>query len=80
MSVVHRVTGFHKVSERLERQFDVPTELVEQARSIANAPADAQQAPGAFALSQAAAHTLSQLLNVPMSSDQFDWFIEPVER
>lgn len=79
MSVVHRVTGFHKVTERLESEADVPGPLVQEARRLAEAPPNFQEAPGAFPLDRKAVHRLSALLKVPMNPDLYDWFIEPVE-
>jgi len=78
MNVLHRVTGFNKRSEMIEREFNVPAELVPSAREIAQAPANWQEAPGAFELSIGAAQAISAMLRVPMDTDRFDWFLEPV--
>jgi len=78
MTVLHRVTGFDKRSEMIEREFNVPTELVGSAREIAEAPADWRDAPGAFELSVGAVRAMSALLKVSLDVDRFDWFLEPV--
>ena len=79
MSVVHRVVGYDKVSERLARACDVPAEFVGAARRIADAPEDVAEAPGAFPLGNTATMRLSALLGIPMSDTQYDWFLEPFE-
>lgn len=72
MSVVHRVTGYDKASERLARECDVPAELVGAARGIADAPVDVATAPGAFPLGDTAMMRLSALLGIPMDDAQCD--------
>ena len=79
MSVVHRVTGYDKRSERLEREWDIPAEYVEAARKLADAPPDASLALGAFPLAEASGRALSRVLDFPMNFDLYDWFVEPVE-
>ena len=79
MSVVHRVTGYDKLSERLELERDVPTALVIEARRVAEAPLDVRDAPGAFPLGEAAVARLSGMLGFPMSVERYDWFLEPFE-
>ncbi len=79
MSVVHRVTGYDKRTEMLEREADIPADLVAEARRLADAPEDVEQAPGAFPLSGPAVARLSAMLGLPMSQERYDWFLEPVE-
>lgn len=79
MSVVHRVTGYDKRTEALEREVDIPADLVAEARRLANAPEDPAQAPGAFPLSGSTVVRLSAMLGLPMSQDRYDWFLEPTD-
>lgn len=79
MSVLHRVTGYDKVSERLALERDVPAALVVEARQVAEAPPDVALAPGAFPLGAAAVARLSEMLGLPMSAERYDWFLEPFE-
>ncbi|WP_342148419.1 hypothetical protein [Methylorubrum sp. SB2] len=79
MSVVHRVAGYDKHTEVLEREADIPADLVAEARRLADAPDDPEQAPGAFPLSGSAVARLSAMLGLPMSQERYDWFLEPVE-
>lgn len=76
MSVVYRVAGSDKMSERLELERDVPMALVAEARRAAEAPLDVRDAPGTFPLG-AAATRLSELPGFPMSAECYDWFLEP---
>lgn len=79
MTVVHRVTGYDKRSERLERERDIPAEYVEAARKLADAPPNVSQAPGAFPLAEPSGRALARLLDFPMNFDRYDWFVEPIE-
>lgn len=79
MSMVHRVTGYDKRTERLEREADIPAHLVAEARRLADAPEAFEQAPGAFPLSNSAVARLSAMLGLPMSQDRYDWFLEPID-
>lgn len=78
MTVVHRVTGFDKGTEEIEREFDVPEDLVLAARRLAEAPDDWQEAPGAFPLNGQAVWAISTMLKTPLNVDRYDWFLEPV--
>lgn len=78
MTVVHRVSGFDKGTEQLEREFDVPADFVLAARRIADAPDDWQAAPGAFPLEGQAVWAISAMLKTPLNVDRYDWFLEPI--
>ena len=77
MSVVHRVTGYDKTSERLEQEWDVPHDLLRDIRALAHVPPQDQEAAGAYPLDPSVIRDVARAMRVEMSVDRYDWFLEP---
>lgn len=77
MTVVHRVSGYGKRSEFLEREHQVPPDLVEAARRLADAPPAFDEGPGSYPLDRRAVSALEDLLHVALNPELYDWFLEP---
>lgn len=78
MPVVHQLLGFNKITELLAFEFDMPDDLVAAARTLAKASVDWTEEPGQIPLTSAMIVELSELLKMPLASERYDWFLEPV--
>ncbi len=77
MKVVHMITGYDKVTERLTYEFPVPDRDVPEMRDIANVEPSDTEAAGSYRLDANAAHVVATRFNFAMAVDRCDWFFEP---
>ena len=77
MTVVHRMTGYDKRTERLEIEHDIPAERFSDVRALAHVPIEDEDAAGSYPLDASAARQLGWTLDKPVNLDLYDWFVEP---
>ena len=77
MNAVHRLTGYDKRSERLERSHDIPAERLAEALALARVLPSDEHAYGSYPLDAEAIRKLSTTLNRPLNGELYDWFLEP---
>jgi len=75
MSIVHRVTGYDKRTERLAYEFKVPEYYVPEMRTMAQVAPEDTEAAGAYPLDSDTAHFLAGQFNFAMAVDRCDWFL-----
>ena len=79
MTVVHKVTGYLRKSEQLEREFDVPANFLGRLRELAHVPPEDEEAIGCYPIMNGSVAKVSQLLGLSLNGDLYSWFLEPVE-
>ena len=77
MSVIHRLTGYDKVSENLAAQFDVPISQLELAKSVAGVSSDDPEAALSYPLTPEQAKRIAQAIGQLVDADRHLWFLEP---
>ncbi len=78
MSIIHRMTGYDKRTERLASEYDVPSHLVDKARGIAKV-AEVSDGFGSYPLDAAQAQAIALLADATIDVDRYDWFLEPFQ-
>lgn len=79
MNVVHRVTGYDRETEFLDREFEVPHDRLAEIREIARVPVPSgEEQVGCFLLDRAAAAAIADRFAFAMNLDRYDWFLEPI--
>jgi hypothetical protein len=76
MSVVHRITGYDRVTEALTEQHTVPPRLLPAAKAAAQISADDADAVWSYKLGADAAHRLAAAMHVALDTTRNDYFLE----
>jgi len=76
MSVVHRITGYDRVTEALAEQHTVPLRLLPAAKAAAQINADDPEAVWSYLLSADAANRLATAMHVVLDTAHNDYFLE----
>jgi hypothetical protein len=76
MSVVHRITGYDRVTEALTEQHTVPLRLVPAAKAAAQINADDPEAVWSYPLGVNAVHRLATAMHVVLDTAHNDYFLE----
>lgn len=76
MSVVHRITGYDRVTEALTEQHAVPRWLLPAAKAAARVSADDPDAVWSYKLSADAANRLATAMHVVLDTARNDYFLE----
>lgn len=79
MNVVHKVTGYDRGTERLELEFPIPEDRLDEFRDVAHVPKSQRENFAIFPLDRATAQDISGRFQFPMNLDQYDWFFEPMQ-
>lgn len=77
MSIVHKVTGYDRRTDKLELAFDLPCEQLDDVRKLVDLPPSYLECLGSFRLDPGAALQLASMLRVTIDVDRYEWFIEP---
>ena len=77
MNSIHRITGYAKRTERLEREHDVPSDKLGEVYALAKVSDADEGAVGSYPLDAEAARRVGVTLGTIFNVDAFDWFLEP---
>jgi hypothetical protein len=77
MSAFHKITGYEKRTERLERALDVPADRLADVLAIARVPPADTEALGSYPLDATAIHLVGLKLGTALNADAYDWYLEP---
>jgi hypothetical protein len=77
MNALHKITGYAKRTERLDRALDIPSDRLSDVMSLANVSPIDEGALGSYPLDAVAVHQISLKLGTALNADAFDWFLEP---
>ena len=78
MNVVHKVTGYDKLTEHLELKFDVSAEQIECLQRFSNVSTPYNEVMGSIELNDGAETELARLFEMRMERvGGYTWFIEP---
>ena len=79
MTLAHKVTGYSRKTERLERQFDLPAAYLDTLRRLADVPNEDEDVVGCYPLINGSVWKVGNMLGQALSIDLYDWFLEPSE-
>jgi hypothetical protein len=77
MSAIHKITGYEKRTERLERALDVPADRLGDVLAILRVPAADKRALGSYPLDANAIRLVGLKLGTALNADAYDWYLEP---
>jgi hypothetical protein len=76
MSVVHRITGYDRITEALTEQHAVPLRLLSSAKAVAQVSADDPDAVWSYKLSADAANRLAAAMRIALDTARNEYFLE----
>ncbi len=80
MSVVHRITGYDKLTEMLALQFDLSDADFVRLQTYTAFYGSCKDTLGAIEIASKAAPEISYFCKIPLDeASRYDWFIEPFE-
>jgi hypothetical protein len=77
VSVIHKLTGYDKVSEKLAAQIDVPISQLGQAKQVAGVGQEDPEAALSYPLTSEQAKRIGQTIGQFVDTDRYLWFLEP---
>jgi hypothetical protein len=76
MTIVHRLVGYDRGTERVAFEQDIPPELFDTAKKIAGVPASDPNAAYGYELTAMQARDLAGTLGAAISPNEMDFFLE----
>jgi hypothetical protein len=76
MTVVHRLVGYDRETDRMRERFDIPRASLRQAIAIAEVGDDDPDAACSYALSPDQAQKIADLLGIAIERSQLEFFLE----
>lgn len=76
MQVVHRLVGYDRKTDRVKIRFEVPDNLLADAKRIAHVPTDDPEAAWSYPLTGDQARNLADLLGISLGSNRAAFFLE----
>ena len=77
MTVVHRLVGYDRRSDRMRARRDIPPDLFAEAKRIAGVAPDDPDAAWSYPLSEAQAQAIAQLIGTEIDPSRLEFFLEP---
>jgi len=77
MSVIHRITGYNKRTDRLEVEYGIPQDRFTEIREVARIPSHDTDAAGSYPLDAEAARAIAWKIDKTINLDGYDCFLEP---
>jgi len=74
--ITHRLVGYDRTTERVVDEYDVPNDLLPQAKIIAHVPADDPDAAMCYPLAENEAQDLAGFLRARIDPFLRDYFLE----
>jgi hypothetical protein len=76
MSVVHRLVGYSRKTDRLVERYDIPPSKLGQAIAIAAVDDDDPDATSSYALSNEQARGIAALISAAVDPRELEFFLE----
>jgi hypothetical protein len=73
--VVHRLVGYDRQTDRMKAQFDIPDQLLREAKKIGKVPDDDPDAAWSYPLTEASARRLASLIGV-VGPEDVEFYLE----
>lgn len=77
MTVVHRLVGYDRRTDRMRTRCDIPHNVLAEAKRIAGVAPDDPDAAWSYPLSAARARAMAQLIRAEIDPDHFEFYLEP---
>ncbi len=77
MKIVHRLVGYGRRSDRMKLRYDLPPDILAEAKRIAGVAPDDREAAWSYPLSTEQAKAIGGLVRVQIDPDQLEFFLEP---
>ena len=77
MSLVHRLVGYDRRTDRMKARWDIPGDRLDEAKRIASIAADDPEAAWSYPLSAAQAGAIAQPIGTDIDPDHLEFFLEP---
>jgi hypothetical protein len=74
--ITHRLVGYDRETERVVDEYDVPDDLLPQAKNIAHVPVDDPEAAMCYQLAENEARDLAGFLRASIDPARRDYFLE----
>lgn len=76
MSLVHRLVGYDRCTDRMKARCDIPRELLAEAKRIAGVGSEDPDAAWSYPLSAAQARAVAQLIGTEFDPSGLEFFLE----
>lgn len=77
MTVVHRLVGYDRRTDRMKARCDIPPDLLAEAKRIAGVGSEDPGAAWSYPLSAAQAQAIAQLIGTEIDPSRLEFFLEP---
>jgi hypothetical protein len=77
MTVVHRLVGYDRRTDRMKTRCDIPPDLLAEAKRIVGVAADDPDAAWSYPLSATKARAVAQLIGAEIDPRGVEFFLEP---
>lgn len=74
---VHRLVGYHRKTEQLSAEYDIPAALLPVIKRIADVSQDDPDALGSYPLDGDQARNIAERIGVRVDPSKLDYFLEP---
>jgi hypothetical protein len=77
MSLVHRLVGYDRRTDRMKTRSDIPPDLLAETKRIAGVGSEDPDAAWSYPLSAAQARAVAQLIGTEIDPSGLEFFLEP---
>jgi hypothetical protein len=77
MKVIHRLVGYDRRTDRMSVRYEIPSDALAKAKSIAGVALDDPGAAWSYPLSADQARAIAGLIQAPIDPDRLEFFFEP---
>ena len=76
MRVTHRLVGYDGATDRMKMRFDIPEDLLPDAKKIAQVRKDDPEAVWSYPLSDVQARSMANLIGAALDAAEAEFFME----
>lgn len=76
MSIVHRLIGYDRQTDRMRYRFDIPDSRMPDVKKIVQVPHDDPEAVWSYPLSNTQTRSLASLIGVQIDPDEAEFYLE----
>jgi hypothetical protein len=76
MGIVHRLVGYDRQTDRMRLRFDVPVNLLPEAKEITKVPVDDPDTVWSYPLTGARVRGIARLIGVQADPSEAEFFLE----
>jgi len=76
MGIVHRLVGYDRQTDRMRLRFDVPVDLLPEAKKITKVPVDDPDALWSYPLTEAKVRRIARLIGMQADPSEAEFFLE----